>query len=203
MIVKPDKPLPEPQATRQVRYQVELADSDPSKLFASGPTQSVRSLGPHTAELTVRSVRPGSLPPAQPAARSAVNTSRPTACCNSTIRASQSHGPGSPSGGKDSHRDGLGAERYVHATVANKNFTQTFATAAEVAESREGDCTEHAVLLAAPARVCGIPSRMAIGLVYVESVGGFGYHMWTEMHLDGRWIPLDATLGRGGIAAAT
>jgi len=25
--------------------------------------------------------------------------------------------------------------------------------------------------------------------------------MWTEAWLDGKWIPLDATLGRGGIGA--
>ena len=83
--------------------------------------------------------------------------------------------------------------------MTNKNFTQTFATAAEVAESREGDCTEHAVLLAALARACGIPSRVAVGLVYVKSVGGFGYHMWTEVYLQGQWFPLDATLGDAGI----
>ena len=71
-----------------------------------------------------------------------------------------------------------------------------------MAESREGDCTEHAVLLAALARACGIPARVAIGLVYVDQAGGFGYHMWTEMYLSGHWIPLDATLGQGGIGAA-
>ena len=42
------------------------------------------------------------------------------------------------------------------------------ATAAEVARSREGDCTEHAVLLAALARARGIPARVAMGLVYVR-----------------------------------
>jgi transglutaminase-like putative cysteine protease len=30
---------------------------------------------------------------------------------------------------------------------------------------------------------------------------GFGYHMWTEVHVDGKWMPLDATLGQGGIGA--
>jgi len=28
------------------------------------------------------------------------------------------------------------------------------------------------------------------------------FHMWTEVSIAGRWIPLDATLGRGGIGAA-
>jgi hypothetical protein len=63
-------------------------------------------------------------------------------------------------------------------------------------------CTEHGVLLAALARVVGMPSRVAIGLVYVDKAGGFGYHMWAEVFLDGRWIPLDAILGSGGTSAA-
>jgi transglutaminase-like putative cysteine protease len=58
------------------------------------------------------------------------------------------------------------------------------------------------VLLAALARVVGLPSRVAIGLVYVERAAGFGYHMWTEVFLDGRWLPLDAILGAGGTSAA-
>jgi transglutaminase-like putative cysteine protease len=85
--------------------------------------------------------------------------------------------------------------------VVQKDFTQAFATAAEVARSREGDCTEHAVYLAALARARGIPARVAVGLVYITSAQAFGYHMWTEVWIDGRWIPVDATLGQGGIGA--
>ena len=43
---------------------------------------------------------------------------------------------------------------------------------------------------------------MAIGLVYVESSGGFGYHMWTEVYLHGQWVPLDGIMGQGGTSAA-
>jgi transglutaminase-like putative cysteine protease len=43
---------------------------------------------------------------------------------------------------------------------------------------------------------------VAIGLVGSEREGGFAYHMWNEVWLDGRWVPLDATLRRGGIGAA-
>jgi len=77
-----------------------------------------------------------------------------------------------------------------------------FGRASEVARSREGDCTEHAVLLAALCRARGIPARVAMGLVHSEAAGGFAYHMWTECWLGGRWMPLDATLGQGGIGAA-
>ena len=53
------------------------------------------------------------------------------------------------------------------------------------------------MLLAALLRADGIPSRLVAGLVYVEEFAGeravFGYHMWTQALIDGRWIDLDAT----------
>ena len=54
---------------------------------------------------------------------------------------------------------------------------------------------------AALARAQGIPARVAIGLVYMARSQTFGYHMWTEVYVDKRWIPIDATLARGGIGA--
>jgi transglutaminase-like putative cysteine protease len=64
------------------------------------------------------------------------------------------------------------------------------------------------VLLVALLRAKKIPARVAAGLVYVQAneernmPRGFAYHMWTEAWLNDRWVPLDATLGRGGIGAA-
>ena len=95
-------------------------------------------------------------------------------------------------------------EQYVQKTLTKKNFSTAMASAGEVAKSLEGDCTEHAVLLAAMLRVKGIPSRVVVGLVYVEinNAPVFGGHMWTEANLGGKWVPLDATLGNGGTGAA-
>jgi len=90
--------------------------------------------------------------------------------------------------------------RYIHA----KSLGVGFATAGEVARTRQGDCSEHAVLLAAMLRSAGIPSRTVSGLLYVDEFAGrqgvFGYHMWTQAWLGGdagggRWVDLDATLG--------
>ena len=58
------------------------------------------------------------------------------------------------------------------------------------------------MLLAALARACQLPARVVVGLVYVPSQQGFGYHMWTEIFDGKRWLPLDATLGQGGIGAS-
>jgi transglutaminase-like putative cysteine protease len=93
--------------------------------------------------------------------------------------------------------------RFVHGAISTKSLDVGFATASETARTREGDCSEHAVLLAALLRASGIPARVASGLVYADSFAGeqniFGYHMWSQALLeqDGqwRWIDLDATLG--------
>ncbi len=103
---------------------------------------------------------------------------------------------------KDPWTVAVSLERYVHRLITKKDFSQAFATAAEVAENPTGDCTEHAVLLAALARARGIPARAAVGLVYMQGEQSFGYHMWDEVYVHGRWIPIDATLGQGGIGAA-
>ena len=49
----------------------------------------------------------------------------------------------------------------------------------------------HAVLVAAMCRASGIPSRVVIGLVYVEKQQGLGYHMWDEAYINQRWVALD------------
>jgi hypothetical protein len=96
--------------------------------------------------------------------------------------------------------------RFVHSYITQKDMSVGFATASEVARSKTGDCTEHAVLLAAVLRAAGIPSRCCSGLVYVDHFAGqdgiFGYHMWTQALLeqpDGTWAwkNLDATLPDG------
>lgn len=88
---------------------------------------------------------------------------------------------------------------FVAKYLADKNLASVLATASEVAAQRSGDCTEHSVLLAALLRGDGIPSRVAAGLVYVKRFVGeedfFGYHMWTQALIGGRWVDLDATLG--------
>jgi hypothetical protein len=94
------------------------------------------------------------------------------------------------------------ARRYVHRHIRTKDLSVGFASAAETARTREGDCTEHAVLLCAMLRAAGIPVRTVSGLIYADRFAGgrdiFGYHMWTQalvpIHGEERWIDLDATL---------
>ncbi len=92
--------------------------------------------------------------------------------------------------------------RFARKYINRKNFNVGFATATETAKSREGDCTEHAVFLAALGRVLGIPTRVANGLVFMKNFEDkknvMGFHMWTEFHINGKWHLLDSALGKIG-----
>jgi hypothetical protein len=87
---------------------------------------------------------------------------------------------------------------WVYNSLEDKNFDTGFATASEVARSMSGDCTEHAVLLAALGRALGIPSRCAYGMALLveenNDNGWMGFHMWTQFFVDGKWTDYDAAL---------
>ncbi|MCX5640252.1 MAG: transglutaminase-like domain-containing protein [Planctomycetota bacterium] len=90
----------------------------------------------------------------------------------------------------------------VNRYITNKNLASGFATASEAVKSRSGDCTEHAVLLCALLRTQGIPARVASGLLYVPQSGAihnaYGWHMWTQAIIDGKWVDFDAVLAPDG-----
>jgi transglutaminase-like putative cysteine protease len=54
-----------------------------------------------------------------------------------------------------------------------------------------GDCNEHASLFAALARAAGIPTKIAVGVVYHREA--FYYHAWNEVCLNDTWVSLDTT----------
>jgi len=202
--VEVDRPLPQPHDTRRVRYTVRLEGSDPAEVFASGASQRVKSTGKETAELTVYALRPGR-PGGNPDAPDDPPTEddrQPNNFVQSDHEKIVAMAKEAAGEDEDPWQVAVKLERYVNETITEKNFSQAFATAAEVAEDPNGDCSEHAVLLAALARARGIPARVAVGLVYIQGQQAFGYHMWTEVYVQRRWIPLDATLAKGGIGAA-
>ncbi|MCE5186405.1 MAG: transglutaminase-like domain-containing protein [Planctomycetaceae bacterium] len=88
-------------------------------------------------------------------------------------------------------------ESFVAGYIQQKDLSVGYASAGEVAQSRQGDCSEHAVLVAGMCRAVGIPARVVCGLVYAESFGSkksiFGGHMWVEAYVGDDWVGLDAT----------
>jgi hypothetical protein len=200
--------LREPHHTRRVRYRVQLLNDDPAKVFNTGPLQELVSLDPHTAEIIVRQVGSNATSGDAIATDSGM-VHLPTPedrAANNLIQSDDLQVVAMAKSVLPEEIDvralAVALEKHVHDAMKLKNFSQAFATAAEVARNPEGDCTEHAVLLAALARARGIPARVAIGLVYQSSTQSFAYHMWNELWVGEHWLPLDATLGRGEIGAA-
>jgi hypothetical protein len=101
-------------------------------------------------------------------------------------------------------------QNFVERYITKKDLNVGFASAEDTAKSREGDCTEHAVLCAAIGRAAGLPTRCVLGLGYIPpgeieptisnavdtKTGIFGFHMWAEAWIGpGRWVAMDAALG--------
>ncbi|HEY2759828.1 MAG TPA: transglutaminase-like domain-containing protein [Pirellulales bacterium] len=194
--------LADPHGTKRVRYRVQLAGDDPAKVFNAGPLETITSLDPHTAEITVfrADFRAKNAAAAIPLPTD--EDRQPNNLIQSDDEQVVALAKSIAAEETDPATLAIALEKYIFQIVKVKNFSQTFDTAAEVARNREGDCTEHAVLLAAVARARGIPARVAIGLVYQAGTQSFAYHMWDELWIGDHWLPLDATLGRGGVGAA-
>ncbi len=187
-----------PYDTKKVVYSIKIRDDNPSKVLPTGDTQSLKSTGPETAELTVIALP---IPATSPPEKIGDEYLRPTRFLQSDDERVIEHAKLAAGSLTDAAPIARAMEKYVRDKLTNKNFSTALASAGEVARSLEGDCTEHAVLLAAMLRAKEIPSRIAVGVVYVDSLQAFGGHMWTEARLGGKWVPLDGTLGRGGIGA--
>ena len=85
-------------------------------------------------------------------------------------------------------------EAFVARYIEKKNYARGHDIASVVARRREGDCTEHAVLLVALSRMFDIPARIVMGLAIVSVPDGakaFG-HEWAETYEEGHWRAADA-----------
>jgi hypothetical protein len=92
-------------------------------------------------------------------------------------------------------------ERFVADYVTDTSLSVGYASAAEVAQNRKGDCTEFSVLCAALCRAVGIPAKVVAGVAYTDDFmgrSGFGGHAWVEANVGGKWVGLDSTFTKGG-----
>jgi len=89
-------------------------------------------------------------------------------------------------------------ETFVRGYIRTKNLDVGYASALEVARKPEGDCTEHAVLVAALGRASGIATRVVDGVAYAPGFAGkdqvFVPHAWAQAFVEGRWQSFDAAL---------
>ncbi|RMG35216.1 MAG: hypothetical protein D6725_12990 [Planctomycetota bacterium] len=188
--IRVDRVIPQPGKRRSVTYRLSLPDEDPARLIPADPRQRVQRIDATTIRLEVQTDR---LPEHPRIGRTGEEFLRPNRFLQSDdprVRRLATQAAGTAT---DPARVARQMAQYVYHAMRKKTFSIATATAAETAARLEGDCTEHAVLLAAMLRCRRIPSRVAVGLVYVPALSAFAGHMWTEAYLDGRWYGLDAT----------
>ncbi|MEW4568117.1 transglutaminase-like domain-containing protein [Tautonia sp. JC769] len=193
-IVKVGRRITQSGNVRSATYRVNLTGDTPAEtVFPGDERQSVRRAGDGSVLLDVRTAEPQAgaadpspVPPEYLAANPMIN-SEDSQVVSLARRALADVGP-------DPWERAQAITRWVADNVREKNFETAFATARDVARDLSGDCSEHSVLTAAMCRASGIPARVAVGLLYVDELGGFGFHMWNEVHVNGRWVAVDAAL---------
>ncbi len=184
-MIKVKHVIPSPDQSRMVRYQLTYKGGDPGQVIPSDPRQSLETDASKNATiLKVQSVGPtdGAAGPeevdAQYLKANALVTSEDAEVRRMALKATR--------GVQDPWQKAEAIQTWVYKNIREKNFKVAFAAANEVARNLTGDCTEHAVLAAAMCRAVGIPSRVVVGLIYVERQSAFGYHMWDEVYVNGR-----------------
>ena len=194
-----DRPIPRIHDLREVAYQFQLpGDKDPSKAFSLDTRQSSSGENGGSFVLTVKGGEFGFVPTGQPP-KAALESNFYIDSSDPLVTELAAKAIGEE---KDPWRKALRIEAMVHQRM-NSTSSIGFARASQIAKDLRGDCRQHAMLTAAVCRASGIPSRTALGLVYItdEPTGkpALGFHMWTEVWASGSWRGIDATLGQGKV----
>lgn len=201
-MIETNATIEEPEMVDEALYELYLDGSDASLLVPEDGRQAIEGRGEHGTLLRVRRTNPVA----------GTTVTRPIEDAtmsdylegNSLMQIWYPRVLGAAARaiagtGGDSWEIARNMERWVHDSVDRKGFGTAFASAREVADRRYGDCSEHAVLMAAMARAVGIPSKLVSGLTHAD--GSFAYHMWVEVWTGEAWYALDPTIGRGSVDA--
>ena len=194
--------MPHPYATRSAVYRIALrGDPDLGSALASDAHQEVRNRKDDTFELYVHPViKPERRGNAEVGPAVFLQPCHFINCDDPRVKELARRAAGDET---DSWRKARRLERWVKQNMRPDNAVP-LGPAGEVARQLCGDCRQYALLTAALCRAEGIPARTAVGLLYVEKGRRpfMGFHMWTEVWIDGQWLGLDGTLGQGGVSAA-
>ncbi|MBT3199810.1 MAG: transglutaminase domain-containing protein [Phycisphaerales bacterium] len=181
-------------------YTIKPTSADSAPKFLDGANQSVKTADDKTITLTIRPTpAPKNAPLVykgkDPEALKALKPSDYVQSDHKKIKALAKKAVGDA---KDAATAVQRIETFVRRYIKTKNLSVGYASAIEVAESREGDCTEHAVLTAAICRAAGIPAQVVNGLAYTEQFGTyrnvFGPHAWNRALVGGKWVGVDSAL---------
>lgn len=192
-----------PHEARSIVYRITVRDDkDAAGAIAQDSRQTIKNVKGNSFDLQVRAIR-------KPQANS-----KPADAADEFIKSCywidsddeevQKKAALAVKDEKDPWKKAQLIESWVYRNVKKSNSV-FFPTASQIARNLEGDCRQHSFLSTAMCRAAGVPSRTAIGLVYASDERGkptMAFHMWTEVWVNGQWLGIDSTLGRGSVGAA-
>jgi hypothetical protein len=199
-IIKVTHKITNPESRRNITYRVKLKDDDLAQVIPNDRRQTLR-MGPDRVSGTLRVRTAGPDEGAPGPEQVDPEFLKPNAMVTSEDPRVIELASKAVAGTSDPWQRVVRIERWVFQNLREKNFKTGFAPASEVARNLSGDCTEHGVLTAAMCRAVGIPSRVAVGLVYADRLGGFGYHLWTEVYVNRRWVAIDSSFDQTSVDA--
>ena len=193
-----NKPILRPYDTRKVTYRITVkGEEKPSSLFVLDEHQRASNEKGDAFDLTVQPMRTGKADDAK-IGDEYLGSNHFIDCEDERVVELARR---AVNGERDPWKKALKIERWVKNAMRNDNAAD-LVPASRIARNLRGDCRHHAFLTAAMCRAVGVPSRTAIGLLYVYRGGPqFGFHTWAEVHIEGRWVGIDSTQGRGGVSA--
>jgi hypothetical protein len=207
MFLASPEPLNNIESAKSVTYYLKPSDQVKMLTIPSSDNQSVEQLKEGGVIVTVRPIAApaGAKFPYEGKDSNAIEAMKPTSYLQSDYNDIIELAKRAVGETKDAAEAVRRIESFVSKYIENRSLSVGYASAAEVAASKVGDCTEFAVLTAAMCRAIGIPARVVFGIVYVKAFGGrenvFGGHSWVEAYVGDKWIGLDATRAPKGFDA--
>ena len=195
-----NRTIARPHAARSAVYRITLRDDPETETaFANDGHQEIVKAQGGALEVHVHPVRRGAAKEAAPVAAEFLESSHFIDGDDAHVKELAHKAVGAET---DPWKKALRIERWVKQNMRPDDGAP-MGPASQAARDLRGDCRLYALLTAAMCRAEGVPSRTAIGLIYVEKAGkpSFGFHMWTEALIDGQWLALDGTLGQGFVGA--
>ncbi len=145
----PVEGLTRPHESKSIVYEITAADPHLLEMFPTGASQTVTPVDADTIRLNVSGVAPDSSQAGAPVAEEYRAASRYLDSADHAIIDLANKGAGDAT---DPARVAVNLEQFVYREIRKKNFSTAPGTASEVVRNLEGDCTEHAMLLAAMLR---------------------------------------------------